>query len=75
MVLVKIDSKWKQTEINEYFNLRLNTIEKYMPQLIVGFASCIPDEESVNESTVFSAATKAEILVALAEIKDNVKKK
>jgi len=70
-----IPTNWKQEEINEYFNIRLNTIEKYMGQVVVGFENVLPDEDAVNESTVLSAQAKAEILNNLEAIKEKVKKK
>jgi len=70
-----IPTNWKQEEINEYFNIRLNTIEKYMGQVVVGFENVLPDEDAVNESTVLSAQVKVEILNNLEAIKEKVKKK
>lgn len=75
MALTAIPKKWKQEEINEYFNIRLNTIERMLQILIPNFSEIIPDEDAVTSSTVLSQAAKAELLGTLEEVKDKVKKK
>lgn len=75
MALTAIPKKWKQEEINEYFNIRLNTIERMLQILIPNFSEIIPDEDAVTSSTVLSEAAKAELLGTLLEVKDKVKKK
>lgn len=75
MTLTAIPKKWKQEEINEYFNIRLNTIERMLQILIPNFSEIIPDEDAVTSSTVLSETAKAELLGVLLEVKDKVKKK
>jgi hypothetical protein len=74
MTLTTIPKKWKQDEVNEYFNIRLNTIERMLQILITNFSEIIPDEDAVNSSSVLSAAVKDELLGVLNEVKDKVKK-
>jgi hypothetical protein len=74
-MITKIPKSWNQEEINEYFNIRVNTIEKFMPQLIIDFANIVPAEDTINASAVLRPKTKEEMLGLTNEIKDNIKKK
>jgi hypothetical protein len=70
-----IPNNWNTAEVNEYFNIRLNSIERLMVQLVSGFENTVPDEESVNGSTSLRAATKIEMINTMNEIKNKIKKK
>ena len=72
-MITEIPKSWNQAEINEYFNIRLNTLEKFMPNLVLNFAEVVPDEDTINASTVLRPATKLEMLSVTNSIKDKMK--
>jgi hypothetical protein len=74
-MITKIPKAWTQAEINEYFNIRINTIEKFMPQLVIGFEDVVSDEDTIKVSTVLRNSTKTEMINLMKEIKTNIQRK
>lgn len=74
MTVTKIPATWTQAEINEYFNIRLHTIEKYMPLLLIGFENSVPSEDEIRKSSL-KKQIQDEMIAALEEIKTKIKPK
>ncbi len=70
----KIPNKWTQEEINEYFNIRLNTLEKFMPTHILNFEEIVCDEDVIDASSL-KPEIKAEMKANLKAVGARIKKR
>ncbi len=74
MSIIPIPANWTQEEINQYFNIRLSTIEKFMGLSVINFDEVICNEDEIEASSL-TKKIKQEMKENLKAIGARLKKK